>query len=248
MPKICVNGADIHYEEHGSSPETLVMAHGLLWSSLMFEKQIDAFKSYYRCVTFDFRGQGQSQVTRAGYDMDTLSDDCAAIIKTLGCDPCHFIGVSMGGIVGLRLALRHPETVKSLTLIGTNADAESPAKRDRYRLLSTVSFCFGLNAVASRVMPIMFGKTFLTDPERADERQLWQRRFTMNSRIGVRRALAGVINRDGILDKVSAISMPTLILVGDEDVATPPGLSEMMHSRIKGSKFEVVSGAGHTAT
>ena len=88
MPRLCVNGATIHYEEHGTGPETIVFAHGLLWSVRMFDRQVDALKDRYRCITFDFRGQGQSEVTATGYDMDTLAADAAALIESLRCAPC----------------------------------------------------------------------------------------------------------------------------------------------------------------
>jgi 3-oxoadipate enol-lactonase len=71
MPHIHVNCANLYYEEQGRGPEAIVFAHGLLWSGRMFDNQVAAFKELYRCITFDFRGQGQSQVTRNGYDMDT---------------------------------------------------------------------------------------------------------------------------------------------------------------------------------
>jgi pimeloyl-ACP methyl ester carboxylesterase len=71
MPYVKVNGHNLYYEEHGSGPETIVFAHGLLWSGRMFEAQVSALKSRYRCITFDFPGQGQSEITRDGYDNDT---------------------------------------------------------------------------------------------------------------------------------------------------------------------------------
>jgi pimeloyl-ACP methyl ester carboxylesterase len=72
MAIIRVNGAALYYEEHGTGPQTIVLAHGLLWSCRMFDAQVTLLKERYRCVAFDFRGQGQSEVTRGGYDMETL--------------------------------------------------------------------------------------------------------------------------------------------------------------------------------
>jgi 3-oxoadipate enol-lactonase len=124
MPIIRVNGAALYYEEHGAGPETIVLAHGLLWSCRMFDAQVALLKEHYRCVAFDFRGQGQSEVTRSGYDMETLYEDAVALIEQLGCAPCHFLGLSMGGFIGLRLAARHPELLRSLILLETSADPE----------------------------------------------------------------------------------------------------------------------------
>ncbi len=92
MPIIRVNGAALYYEERGTGPETIVFAHGLLWSCRMFDAQVALLKERYRCVAFDFRGQGQSEVTRSGYDMGTLYENAVALIKQLSCAPCHFLG------------------------------------------------------------------------------------------------------------------------------------------------------------
>jgi pimeloyl-ACP methyl ester carboxylesterase len=164
MPKLQINDAEIHYEEQGTGPETIVFAHGLLMSGRLFANQVNALKDRYRCITFDFRGQGQSGVTASGYDMETLSEDAAALIEALRCAPCHFMGLSMGGFVGMRLAIRRPELLKSLVLLETSADPEAQENIGRYRLLNFVARWLGLRLVADRVMPILFGQKFLNDP------------------------------------------------------------------------------------
>ena len=171
MPHLAVNGANIYYEENGAGPEAIVFAHGLLWSGRMYDNQVAVLKERFRCITFDFRGQGQSQVTETGYDMDTLSEDAAALITALGCAPCHFVGLSMGGFVGMRLAFRYPSLIKSLILLETSADPEPAENIGRYRLLAFIARWFGLRIAAGQVMPIMFGEKFLKDPARAQLRQ-----------------------------------------------------------------------------
>src|SRR5438105_5649896 len=182
MPIIRVNEAALYYEEHGTGPETIVFAHGLLWSCRMFDAQVALLKERYRCVAFDFRGQGQS---------------------------------------------------------------EHVAK---YKQLTFVARWFGLGLVVDRVMPVMFGRTFLTDPARALERREWRRRMSGNHRLGVTRATTGVITRKGIESEIDRIRVPTLILVGDEDVAVPPIHSQRLHERIAGSHLEIIPHAGHTST
>ena len=170
VPQVVTNGARLFYDEHGTGPETIVFAHGLLWSGRMFDAQVAALRDRYRCVTFDFRGQGQSAVTRTGYDMETLTEDAAALIRALDCAPCHFAGLSMGGFVAMRLGARHPELLRSLVLLETSADPEPAANVPNYRRMARVARVLGTGIVASRVMPIMFGRTFLGDPARATER------------------------------------------------------------------------------
>lgn len=248
MPNIRINDAEIYYEECGTGPETIVFAHGLLWSGHMFDHQVNALKDRYRCITFDFRGHGQSEVTAIGYDMDTLSEDASTLIEALGCAPCHFLGLSLGGIVGMRLALRRPDLIKSLMLLATSADPEPEENIGPYRLLNFIARWIGLKLVADRVMRIMFGEKFLNDPVRAKEKEEWRERLLANHRLGVTRAVKGVMYRMGVYEQLDKITMPTLIIVGDQDVGTVPAKAERIHARIRGSRLVVVPGAGHTPT
>ncbi len=248
MPHVPINGARLYYEDRGSGPETIVFAHGLLWSGYMFHNQIETLKQSYRCITFDLRGQGQSEVTKDGYEIERLYEDAVALIEKLKCTPCHFVGLSMGGFIGLRLGIRRPDLIKSLTLIESSADPEAKEAARRYRMLSIVARWIGLRIVADRVMEIMFGQKFLNDPERAGLKREWKERMVANDRIGITRAVGGVIIREGVGDQLDRIKIPTLIIVGDQDVATIPAKAEKMHTGIPNSRLVVIPGAGHTST
>jgi pimeloyl-ACP methyl ester carboxylesterase len=248
MPIIRVNDAALYYEVHGTGSETIVFAHGLLWSCRMFDAQVALFKEHYRCVAFDFHGQGQSEVTRSGYDMETFYEDAIALIEQLSCAPCHFLGLSMGGFIGLHLAARRPELLRSLILLETTDDPEPRENVAKYKQLTFVARWLGLGLVVDRVMPVMFGRTFLTDPARDQERREWRHRMGGNHRLGITRATTGVITRQGIESEIEKITVPTLILVGDEDVAVPPVHSKRLHEHIAGSRLEIIPRAGHTST
>lgn len=97
-------------------------------------------------------------------------------------------------------------------------------------------------------MPIMFGRKFLEDPLRAVERSLWRGRAIANNRKGVTRAVTGVITRQPVIDELGKIRAPTLIMVGDQDVATVPAKSQRIQQRIANSRLVVIPGAGHTST
>lgn len=247
MPKIEIRGAELFYDEAGSGPETIVFAHGLLFSGGMFNEQVNALKDRYRCITFDFRGHGHSQVTENGYGMDALSDDAAEIIERLHCAPCHFLGFSMGGFVAMRLAARRPELIKSLILVSTSADPEPKEGLLKYRLLNLVARLIGPWVVARHVMPMMFSQRFLRNPLRAKERKIWRRQLISNDRFGVTRAVTGVIDRRGVYDELHNIKIPTLIIVGQHDVATPPDRSERMHAAVPDSRLVVIPATGHMA-
>jgi 3-oxoadipate enol-lactonase len=243
-----VNGVEVYYEEQGSGSETIVFAHGLGMSSRMFDNQVAALRGRYRCIAFDFRGQGQSETTRTGYEMETATEDSAALIGALNCAPCHFVGLSMGGVVGMLLAVHHPEFIKSLTLIGATADPEAGSKKALYLLLSLIARLFGAGATAKQGMQVLFGKKFLTDPAREAERQEWLQRMSSSSGVGFARAMLGVINRKDIASEIGKITAPTLILVGDQDGVAGPDKSQRIRERIVGSKLVLIPGAGHSST
>lgn len=248
MPHLTVNGVSLYYELTGEGPETIVFAHGLLWSGRMFEAQVAHFSARYRCLTFDFRGQGQSAISKDGYDMDTLAEDAAALIEALGLAPCHFAGLSMGGFIGMRLAARRSALVRSLVLLETSADPEPPENVPRYAKLNMVVKWLGIKPVVNTVMNIMFGRDFLEDPTRKAERNYWRNEMKKNRPKGITRAVEGVIFRKGVYDELPQIQQPTLILVGDQDVATVPAKSERIQARIAGSKLVILPGAGHSST
>ena len=248
MPTRPINGAQIYYEDVGTGPETIVFSHGLLMSGAMFDAQVQALSQRYRCISYDHRGQARSEVTETGYDMDSLTDDAAALIRELAAVPCHFVGLSMGGFVGMRLAIRHPDLLKSLTLMDTSADPEPEQNRGPYRRLAFIGRWFGFRPVMKPLMKIMFGQTFLADPRLAEVRARWRSHLLQLDKVGTSRAAHGVIDRDGVYDHLGRIDTPTLVLVGDEDVATVPAKAERMHQAITGSKLVVIPGAGHSSS
>ena len=249
MPKIKVNGVELYYEDTGGiGKEIIVFSHGLLLNCRMFDAQIAALSSRFRCITYDHRGQGQSEITSSGYDMETVYEDAAHLIRALDAVPCHFVGVSMGGFVGIRLAARQPKLLKSLTLIETSADREPEQNVPRYRLFNQLFKWVGPIWIVNPTMNILFGQKFLTDPARVKQREDLRRQLTGLSRLGAPRAVSGVINRHSVYEELGNIKLPTLIMVGDEDIATMPEKSKRIASKIPNSKMAVIPGAGHSST
>jgi len=248
MPIATINDIDLYYETHGSGEETILFSHGLLWSSEMFRHQITELSKHFQVVAYDHRGQGKTPVTKSGYDMGTLSEDVLDLLDYLQIDKVHFVGLSMGGFVGMRLAARHPDRIQSLVLLETSAQEEPAENVPKYKMLGWVARLLSIRLVAGRVMPIMFGDTFLTDPSREDDRKFWKKQLLQNHRVGIHRALGGVVNREAVVDLLPSIQCPTLIMVGDEDKATVPQKSELMHEKIPDSQLKIIPHAGHTSS
>ncbi|WP_018547923.1 alpha/beta fold hydrolase [Streptomyces sp. LaPpAH-108] len=253
MPLIDVNGASVFYTDSGAPPgkpeaPVVVFGHGLLFSGWMFHPQVEALRGEYRCVTVDWRGQGESPAAAGGYDMDTLTADAVALIGRLGLGAVHYVGLSMGGFVGLRIAARHGEVLRSLTLLDTSAGEEDAAKVGEYRLLANVYRVTGVRPVLGRVKAEMFGPEFLASPGSGPVVEEWVRRLRRCRRAGIRRAVLGVVERPGISDELGRITVPTLVAVGADDVATPAVESERIAAAVQGARLEVVPGAGHSST
>ncbi|HVW41239.1 MAG TPA: alpha/beta fold hydrolase [Amycolatopsis sp.] len=244
VPTMKVNGATIAYTDTGpGAAETVLFGHGLLFGGWMFGAQIEALRDRYRCVTIDWRGQGDSPPAAGGYDMDTLTGDAVELIKALGLAPVHWVGLSMGGFVGQRIAARHGELLRSLTLLDTSARPENPAKARDYKRLALIQRLIGIKPILSRVRPSLFGPA-----APADAVGEWTRRIVRADRAAVRRAVLGVAGRQPVLDEIGRITVPTLVVVGADDRATPPPESERMAAAIPGARLEVVANCGHSCT
>jgi 3-oxoadipate enol-lactonase len=247
------DNALIHYTDTGVPPgrsdaPTVFFGHGLLFSGWMFEPQIEALRDAYRCITIDWRGQGRSAAVRGGYDMDTLAADAIALIEHLGLAPVHYVGLSMGGFVGQRIAARKPHLVRSLTLLDTSAGPEDPDKAAQYKLLGAIYRVSGIKPLRKKVLPLMFGPAFLADPASGALITEWEQRLAQCKRAGVSRAVRGVADRPAVDGEIAAISAPTRVVVGADDAATPVPKSEAIAAKIRGARLKVIPDSGHTST
>ena len=157
----------------------------------------------------------------------------------------HFCGLSMGGFVAMRMAARRPDLVRSLILMETSSDPEPMENVPRYRLLNRVTRLLGTGVTRNKVAPIMLGKTILTDKaRRADLERFVQ---LMSRRRDIWRAVNGVVDRGGVHHELRRIAAPTLVVVGDEDVATPRPKAEKIAGAIAGARLVTIPRAGHSS-
>jgi len=246
MPILKANGVELYYQESGGGPETIVFAHGLFTDHTMFAAQRAAFESRYHVIVYDHRGQGESSHPRSGFDMDTFSEDAIALIESLNAAPCHFVGISMGGNVGLRVAARRPELVLSLCLLNTRAVAEPPLRRLKHNILARLATLSNPAPFIDITMNELFGASTRSDPAKRAMLEGWKQRLLFRPRTAVRSFLA-VMNRTDFTGELCKIHCPVLVVTGDEDIACSPSECQAMAANIHAARLIVIPRCGHSS-
>lgn len=244
MPDILIRKAHLHYTVTGTGPETIILVHGLMLASPSWHHQVAHLSRTHRVITFDLRGQGASEKTRDGLDLDSLAEDTATLIRTLAPQGAHLVGFSMGSFVALRVAARHPDLVRTLALIGPSGEAEDPRNRWRYKVLIGLVSVFGPRVAIGPMMKILFGDSFLADPAQTPVLDHWRRYLRALPRSLVRAAAASAA-RGAIMAELASITAPTLVISGTEDRPIPPLHARRVADAIPGAVFLPVAGAGH---
>jgi pimeloyl-ACP methyl ester carboxylesterase len=242
-----VNGAGLYYEESGSGAEAVLFAPGLAWGTHLFVAQVGTLAARYRCVSFEPRGQGRSEVTRGGYDLDDLAVDLAGLIEHLGLAPCHLVGHSLGASAAVRVAARRPALVRSLALLNATTDEDPLWDRILFRCLSYAVELFGMGIVDDRLVKTMFGQTFLTDPARARAREEARHVFLANPRVGIARSVRGWLRSPPVMDELPNVAAPSLVIAGEEDGAVKPDRSRQTADAIPRCRFLLLPRCGHSA-
>ena len=135
------NGIRINYELSGKEDAPLVvLSHSLACSGVMWKPQLDVLEPHFRVLRYDMRGHGDSDATEGAYTLEQLAGDVMALLDALQMEPTHFVGLSIGGMIGQCLALNYPDRFQSLTLCDTSPvipDDAKPLFRERMDLAHT---------------------------------------------------------------------------------------------------------------
>ena len=239
----------LFFEERGEprrrSDPAIVLLHGLLFDGGMWRGQIEPLSALGRVLVFDGPGHGRSE-RPPRFSMEEHADALVDAFSELGVERAIIVGLSWGGMVGMRFALQHPARVRGLALLDTSAEAQTLAERVRYRAFVALHRRVGLpyGLFAKEVAPQMFGPRTLTT--RPDLALATYRRAMGFDRDGVAKAaLAVVVHRKDILDRIGAIRAPALVIVGREDRATPMDKASSIAQAIAGAELVVLDDVGH---
>lgn len=248
MPEANVRGVRLSYVERGSGAETVVFSHSYLVDHRHFEPQIATLEKRFRVLAYDHRDHGGSERMMAPYGMEDIYEDGVGFVETVCGGPVHWIGLSTGGFVGVRLGIRRPDLLRSLILMDTTAEAEPPLRRAKYAAMLAVLRWIGFQPLMGEVMKALFGPAFLRDPERAAERELWKQRIMANDRDALVRFGRAIFHRDGVHGEAARIGTPTAVVVGSDDRARPPAEARRLAEAIPGARLDVIPRGGHLCT
>ncbi len=231
-------------EVRGEGP-AVVLWHSLLCDGGMWVGQLGPLSERYRVINIDAPGHGRSAPTTRGYSLEDCVDALFAVMDAVGEKSAAIVGLSWGGMVGLRAALRAPARVRSLILFDTNADAESPDKLPKYRAMAFVARRFGaVPLLLDRMIPIFFSpRTIVDRPEVVRD---FRDRLSAMDPASIGHAVDAVeFGRKDIRSELGRIACPTLVVCGIDDLATPVARSEDIVRAIRGAELVLVPQAGH---
>lgn len=239
--KAKTNGIGINYEIHGDNGPWVVLSHSLACNLHMWDAQIELLKGRFRVLAFDTRGHGDSDAPADAYTMDQLVEDARGLLATVGAEKPHWVGLSMGGMIGMMYALKYPDQFRSLVLCDTSSRIPpelAPVWAERIKTATGQ----GMSALVTPTLerwftePFRKSRTDVTDP-------------VANMIVGTpAEGYAGcchAIPTINCTDQLHAISSPVQIIVGEQDAGTPVAMSEAIHAAIPGSELVIIPQASH---
>ncbi|MBI4775230.1 MAG: 3-oxoadipate enol-lactonase [Deltaproteobacteria bacterium] len=240
--KVQANDIQMNYELTGKKDASVVMLSHALGSSLsMWDPQMEILESRYRVLRYDTRGHGGADAPANAYTMELLGDDAVRLMDALEIAKVHWVGLSMGGMVGQSIALNHSDRLLSLALCDTTAVVPREAQTLWQERIEAAR-SRGMQTLVEGALDRWFTSGYRSGNHL--ELELIRRVFLatpVDGFVGCSEA----IRRLAYLDRLSEITTPTLIVVGADDPGTPVAASEAMHERIPDSILVVLPSAAH---
>jgi len=242
MPHIRANHIDLYYEFHGPEDgELLILNNGVFMNTASWAFQLPALARRYRVLTYDMRGQGQSEHPESEYSLEQHMDDLVALMDRLDLDKAHMVGTSYGGELNLLMGIHHPQRCRTLVIIASvsHSDPLNVAMIERWRLAAGL----GDGPMFFRLIYAdVYSEAFLV--QRPDLIPMAEERYaTLDLPSAVR--LIEAYQRFDVRAELGRIKVPTCIASAEMDILKPRRYGEIMHQAIAGSEFHLITGAGH---
>ena len=242
--KAAIDGVAIEYDVRGEGP-ALLLLHAFPLGLFMWDAQVEALCATHRVVRFDARGFGGTAAGEGPLTMERIADDGALLLDHLEIEKAVVGGCSMGGYAAFAFVRRHPQRLAGLVLQDTRAGADTAEARANRATLAAKVLNEGASAAVEAFLPKLVGET--THRERPDLVSGLRERILAATPQGIANALHGLAARADSRETLPSIAAPTLVLVGAEDVLTPPSEAATMAAAIPRARLDVIPGAGHLA-
>ncbi len=241
--KTHIGDIDMHYEVSGSGP-WLTLSHSLAAHSGMWEPQLSQLNQHFTVLRYDIRGHGQTQASGGPYTLTQLAEDVHGLLQHLDVQRTHWIGLSLGGMIGQTLAIHHPEVLDHVVIANSTGQGAPNAAQiwaDRATLART-------QGMAALVQPTL--SRWFTDPYREQHPEVMAQigHMIQNTPVEGYAGCCAAIAELATLEKLKKLQQPCLVLVGDQDMATPPAMSEQIHQHWPNSHYEVLKNAAHLSS
>jgi len=242
MSTAVINGVTLSYSDTGGDGEPVILSHGYLMDSTMFDPQVAALSPEYRVITWDQRGFGGSRASGPFTFWDSARD-LLGLLDHLGVDRAVVGGMSQGGFVSLRAALLAPRRVRALVLIDSQAGLEDPALAPAYEQLEQTWLTQGPAPVQDIVASIILGP-----PDGPIDHAPWFAKWAAADREELWLAFRCLMDRDDVTPTLGEIDCPALILHGTADAAIPAAKAEAVQAGLAGpTELVLVDGGTHAA-
>ena len=245
MPFVsATDGTRIHYEVTGKPGATpILMIQGLGASKNAWNLQRIAMATRFRIISFDNRGAGRSDKPTAPFTLEQMAEDAIAVLDAAGIETAHVVGASMGGVISQIVAVKHPHRVRSLTLVCT-ACRNHPWRQELLQSWAKTAEEKGMIEVGKVAAQwVMSPRSF----RRLVPAFTWMGPLAaLRPRHSFVSQIDAILNtREDLVDQLSTITAPTMVIVGNQDILTPRGDSEEIAERIPNAELVVISGAAH---
>ncbi len=240
--KAHINGIDLVWSDAGQGAP-IIFLHAFPLNRTMWEPQVAGLTHRYRVITIDLRGHGESDAPLWRYTLGQFAGDIIGLLDHLAIAQATFVGLSMGGYILFTLYRMYPARAQALVFADTRATADTPETRAARFSMAQVAYRRGASAIADLMLPTLLSPRSLA--HRVDVRDRVRTIITGNQVSGIAGALMAMEERPDSTPILSRITIPTLVLVGEDDRASSPDDVERMARQIPASTFVRIPLAGH---
>jgi len=245
--KIRVNSIDLAYDDHGIG-QPVIFLHAFPLNRSMWEGQMMALlnEQKFRLVALDWRGFGESDIDANVSTMEMFADDVVGMMDALGMEQAVLCGLSMGGYAAFAFLRKYPQRVKALIFADTRPAADTDESKANREKLAQLADAEDIDAIADWQVPLLLAEH--TRQHHAEVEVRVRHMIDVATPLGIAAAARGMAQRADSTELLAHITCPTLVLVGEQDVLTPPDVAQTYASLISGAQFVVLPRAGHLSS